>query len=240
MHAQTIDAEVVVVGADADERAEGVEDDDVIVVIALVAHGFLHVSDAHVGGDVAVDDVAMETDVQVRLDMREDVMARGSDALHGAVLATLNVNGQRVPLDVTVDADQIGERAQIKARRQGNDVKRPDLRNGECGVEGGRVEAGGVKAGKQVFLGGNCFARSVATLNGLLGAIKHDVPVDRLLSRGALECALAKVVCDEADETQHALAVEVGVNEKGHDRVFDAHSLVSEVDEVFKQSEADE
>ena len=144
MHALTIDAEVVVVGADADERAEGVEDDDVVVVMAVVAHGVLHVGDAHVGGDFAVDDVAVETDVQVRLDVREDVMACGSGASDGAVLATLDVNGQRVPLDVTVDAEQIGEGAQIKARRHGNYVQGLDLRNGERGVEDGRVEAGGV------------------------------------------------------------------------------------------------
>ena len=91
-----------------------------------------------------------------------------------------------------------------------------------------------------MFLGGNGLACSVATLNGLLGAMKHDVPVDVLLSRGALECALAKVVCDEADETKHAVAVEADVNEKGHDGVFDAHVLVGEVDEVFEQGEADE
>ena len=60
------------------------------------------------------------------------------------IMATLDVNGQRVPLNVTVDAEEIGEGAQIKARRHGNDVQGLDLRNGERGVEDGRVEAGGV------------------------------------------------------------------------------------------------
>ena len=52
--AVAVDAEVVVLGANADERPEDVDDDDVMVVFAGVAHRHLEVRHAHARVDLVV------------------------------------------------------------------------------------------------------------------------------------------------------------------------------------------
>ena len=55
--AVAVDTEVVVLGANADERPEDVDDDDVMVVFAVVTHRLLEVRHAHTRVDLVVSGI---------------------------------------------------------------------------------------------------------------------------------------------------------------------------------------
>ena len=57
--AVAVDAEVVVLGANADERPEDVDDDDVVVVFAGVTHWHLEVRHAHARVDLVVAGIGL-------------------------------------------------------------------------------------------------------------------------------------------------------------------------------------
>ena len=61
--AVAVDAKVVVSGANANERSEDVDDDDVMVVFAGVTHRHLEVRHAHTRVDVVVDGIGLSASV---------------------------------------------------------------------------------------------------------------------------------------------------------------------------------
>ena len=63
--AVAVDAEVVVLGANADERPEDVDDDDVMVVFAGVTHRHLEVRHAHTRVDVVIDGIGLSASVMI-------------------------------------------------------------------------------------------------------------------------------------------------------------------------------
>ena len=63
VNAVAVDAEVVVLGANADERPEDINDDHVMVVFAGVTHRHLEVRHAHTRVDVMVDEIGLSASV---------------------------------------------------------------------------------------------------------------------------------------------------------------------------------
>ena len=61
--AVAVDAKVVVLEANADERPEDIDDDDVMVVFAGVTHRHLKVRHAHTRVDVVVDGIGLSASV---------------------------------------------------------------------------------------------------------------------------------------------------------------------------------
>ena len=62
--AVAVDTEVVVLGANADERPEDVDDDDVMVVFAGVAHRHLEVRHAHARVDLVVAGIGLSASTE--------------------------------------------------------------------------------------------------------------------------------------------------------------------------------
>ena len=63
--AVAVDAEVVVLGANADERPEDINDDDAMVVFAGVTHRHLEVRHAHTRVDVVIDGIGLSASVMI-------------------------------------------------------------------------------------------------------------------------------------------------------------------------------
>ena len=85
MNAVAVDAKVVVSGANADERPEDVDDDDVMVVVAGVTHRHLEVRHAHTRVDVVVDGIGRLSAIA------RSVIVAVTIISHGSVAAKTNV-----------------------------------------------------------------------------------------------------------------------------------------------------
>lgn len=190
--AVAVDAEVVVLGADADERPEDVDGDDMVVVFAGVTHGQLEVRHAHsrvdvvwvarVGG-VAVAGyagrrgVAAEADVQERRRGGSDAVCLFDEFGEEVVLASLHVDWKRVPRNVAVDFVELRQRVEVVLSSQAVQVGRADLRNLEGASDQGHVEV--LRLYTHSRTGDwHGFTGAIAALNGLLRAVVDGGPVD--------------------------------------------------------------
>ena len=199
MNAVAVDAKVVVSGANADERPEDVDDDDVMVVVAGVTHRHLEVRHAHTRVDVVVDGIgrlsaiARSVIVAVTIISHGSVAAktnvqqrsrRGRDAIFvlekigkKIVLAALKVDWKRVSRNMSVDLVELRQRLKVVLSGQAGQDSSVDLRNPK-----GNLDEFSIKVLRLCVDMCTCdwhsFARAIAALNGLLRTMVDVGPVD--------------------------------------------------------------
>lgn len=238
MHAVAVDAKMVVLGADAHERSQYVDSDDVLIVAATVAHGTFEICYAHARAHFAVCVVAEQTDVKNGRSVCCDMMLLFDELGKKCILATLDVNGKRVTRDMTVDILQLCKCVQVVLMDHAAKVRGVDLGNFERDPDKFWGEVVCTFVCDRMPGSGDSFARAIAALNGLLRSDVDARPVDCLVGVRVLQRTLPEAVCNERNEAIHAHTVEAGVDEKRHHEVFDRHVVVCKVDEVLEKGQA--